>query len=305
MSLHDPRLVRETLDNLVEVAQPDRLMAELAETGWCELHAEDIGLAVGALFEAQGKLVATSPMLATLLSMQVCRPGGRWAALPAPTLVPGPGVLGPPAVVRHGVLHVDGFLFGRVPLQPLRRGTISGLDPSLRLSRLTGVLDLAETESVAEVDALAWAQATATCRLAVGHEIVGAAGSALELAIEHARQRTQFSRPIGAFQAIQHRLADALAALDVARLALDAAWREFAEDTAVVAKALAGDAARVVAREAQQVLGGMGFTWEHPFHRRLRRMLSLDLFFGSCREHERRLGVQLIESRRLPALRAL
>jgi hypothetical protein len=326
VSVHDPRLVRETLDNLIEVTGPDRLTAVLEETGWCELYAEDIGLAVGALFESQGKLVATSPMLATLLTMQLREPDGPWATLPTPALLPGPGTAGPPAAVRDGAVHVDAFLFGPVPTEPLitvastpaggmamieldgeqfRCDTVAGLDPSLAMSRLTGALDLAATESIAEIDVLPWTEATATCRLAVGHEIVAAAQSALDLAIEHARQRTQFGRPVGAFQAIQHRLADAFVALDVARLALEAGWRERAEETAVLAKALAGHAARAVAREAQQVLGGMGFTWEHPFHRRLRRMLSLDLLFGSCGEHERQLGVQLIESQRLPALGAL
>ena len=67
-----------------------------------------------------------------------------------------------------------------------------------------------------------------------------------------------------------------------------------------MAKAVAGRGARLVARHGQQVLAGIGFTTDHPFHRHLRRVLVLDQLLGSTRHLTRQLGADLIRERRLP-----
>ena len=69
-----------------------------------------------------------------------------------------------------------------------------------------------------------------------------------------------------------------------------------------LAKAIAGRSARIVARHCQQVLAGVGFTTEHPFHRYLRRMLVLDGLLGDARTLTNQLGEEMLSSRRLPPL---
>src|SRR5207245_4705497 len=110
----------------------------------------------------------------------------------------------------------------------------------------------------------------------LAHELVGASRTMLQLARDHAVDRVQFGRPIASFQAVRHRLADSLVAIEAADAATGAWWEAPSPVAAQLAKAVAGRSARIVTRHAQQVLAGMGFTQEHPFHRYLRRVLGLD-----------------------------
>jgi alkylation response protein AidB-like acyl-CoA dehydrogenase len=128
----------------------------------------------------------------------------------------------------------------------------------------------------------------------------------LALAREHALTRVQFGQPIAGFQAVRHRLADSLVALEAAEaLTASAVDPELSTVLAAMAKASAGRAARTVARHAQQVLAGVGFTAEHRFHLFLRRVLALDGLFGDARTLTRALGEELLRTRRLPAARPL
>ena len=138
-------------------------------------------------------------------------------------------------------------------------------------------------------------------QLALGHELVGAGRTMLELARIHALERTQFGRPIGSFQAIRHRLAESLVALEAASALLDAAWDDPSPVTAAMAKAFAGRSARAVARHCQQVLAGIGFTTEHPLHGSVRRTIVLDQLLGSGNALTRTLGADILSSATLPA----
>ena len=93
----------------------------------------------------------------------------------------------------------------------------------------------------------------------------------------------QFDRPIAGFQAVRHRLADSLVAIEAADAAAHAAGDDGSPLTAALAKAVAGRSARTVARHAQQVLAGIGFTTEHPLHLYVRRALVLDHLLGDAR----------------------
>ena len=124
----------------------------------------------------------------------------------------------------------------------------------------------------------------------------------LDLACEHARGRIQFDRPIASFQAVRHRLAETLVAVSMAEAMLDAAWLDPTGGLAAMAKAVAGRQARTAARHCQQVLAGIGFTVEHPFHRYVRRALVLDALLGTAASLTTSLGAELIDSRRLPPL---
>lgn len=136
-------------------------------------------------------------------------------------------------------------------------------------------------------------------RRALGWWLVGTSRTMLALARTHALDRIQFGRPVASFQAVRHRLAETLVAIEAAEAAL-AATTDRDEDNidaddlgALLAKAAAGQAALTAARHCQQVLGGIGFTAEHDLHRHIRRVLVLDGLLGSSRELTRAAGAML------------
>jgi alkylation response protein AidB-like acyl-CoA dehydrogenase len=130
----------------------------------------------------------------------------------------------------------------------------------------------------------------------VSAEIVGTIQRTLEMAVEYARDRQQFGRPIGAYQGVSHRCADMLREVESARsTAFWAAWAADAEPAtlplaAAMAKALASDAGWNVTASALQVLGGIGFTWEHDLHFLLKRAKVDGALFGSASEHRERVA---------------
>jgi alkylation response protein AidB-like acyl-CoA dehydrogenase len=137
------------------------------------------------------------------------------------------------------------------------------------------------TEVTSRIDRIAQhALAGAAC------EAVGVAQRALDIAVEHARGREQFGRPIGSYQAISHRIADVYARVQLARsVATWAAWSltqgTDAATPAAAAKSYAAEAAVAACESAIQVLGGIGFTWDHPLHRYYKRAQWLDAFSGN------------------------
>jgi alkylation response protein AidB-like acyl-CoA dehydrogenase len=126
---------------------------------------------------------------------------------------------------------------------------------------------------------------------ALAAELTGIAQRAMEMSVEYARDRKQFGRPIGSYQAVSHRCAQMLLETEGARSAsYYAAWCGDAEpDTlplaACMAKAYASDAGWRVCTSALQVHGGIGFTWEHDLHFFLKRAKVDGMLYGSAREH--------------------
>jgi alkylation response protein AidB-like acyl-CoA dehydrogenase len=143
--------------------------------------------------------------------------------------------------------------------------------------------------------------------VAYAAELLGVAQRALELAVAYAKDRVQFGRPIGSFQAIKHRCADMLVDVEGMRSAVYwAAWTlgdadadAGDEDRAIAAstaKAWCGDAASRVLASALQVHGGIGFTWEHDLHLYLKRAQLDCVAFGDATHHRARLA-RLIRAR--------
>ena len=130
-------------------------------------------------------------------------------------------------------------------------------------------------------------------RHALGWWLVGAGRAMLSLARQHALDRRQFGRPVASFQAIRHRLAETLVAIEGAEGTLLAAAAEPDDLSFLLAKAAAGQAALTAARHCQQVLGGIGFTAEHELHRHIKRALVMDAMLGSSRELTREAGTAL------------
>ena len=124
----------------------------------------------------------------------------------------------------------------------------------------------------------------------------------LATARDHAVDRIQFGRPIASFQAVRHRLAETLVAIEGAAAAVQSAVDFPGTVTAALAKAAAGDAARTAGRNGLQVLGGIGFTGEHHFHPYLRRANVLDLRWGSSDALDAIIGGALLQSRQIPRL---
>ena len=150
--------------------------------------------------------------------------------------------------------------------------TMETMDSTRRLGRLAAGGD---GEEVGDASALERMRTRAFAALAL--EAVGMSQRALELAVEYAKTREQFGKPIGIYQAVSHRLADSYALTELARsLAYWAAWAVSEDDeeaplAAAAAKAYAGDVAVTVCEYSIQAHGGIGFTWEHPLHRYYKR----------------------------------
>jgi len=176
---------------------------------------------------------------------------------------------------------------------------VHGIDPDcgLHLVRVD-----APEEDAPLLDRVAWDSAVASGRRAIARQIAGASRVMLELARTHAVERIQFGRPVAGFQAVRHRLADALVAVEVLDASVEAAWDEPSPQPAALAKAVAGRSTRTVAAHCQQVLAGVGFTTDHPFHRYLKRTMALEGLFGSADEIVLDVGRALLAGRHVPTL---
>ena len=135
--------------------------------------------------------------------------------------------------------------------------------------------------------------------VALAAEQVGGAQRCLDLAVEYAKHRVQFGRPIGSFQAIKHKCANVLLELDAARAAVrTAAWSvdNAPDDVPVLAsmvKAHCSDTYELAARECIQIHGGIGFTWEFPAQLYFKRAHSAALMFGTADHHREQLAQRL------------
>ena len=136
---------------------------------------------------------------------------------------------------------------------------------------------------------------------ALSLEAVGISAKVLDLAVEHAKTREQFGRPIGVYQAVSHKLADTFVETELARsLAYWAAWcvaegDEQAPVAVAAAKAYCGDASVAACERSIQVHGGIGFTWEHVLHEYYKRALLIQAYGGYAREHRAEIAAWLLD----------
>jgi alkylation response protein AidB-like acyl-CoA dehydrogenase len=313
MEATERALFEASVRRATETADGVALSGALDDLGWRDALEADRPAAVSVLFEYQGAATATSAALDWLLAsalgvgadggavvmppLRRCDPPGRldgdWCVVEG---------LGTAALDRSETALVvaqtpDGIATFAVDLGLLTRRPAQGLDPALGLFVVMGEF---ETAWAAQPQAADWPAALVVGQLALGHELIGAGRTMLQLARTHALERQQFGRPIGSFQAVRHRLAESLVALEAAAALLDAAWEDPSPVTAAMAKAFAGRSTRTVARHCQQVLAGIGFTTEHPLHRSVRRTIVLDQLLGAGSVLTRTLGHDILASARLP-----
>ena len=132
--------------------------------------------------------------------------------------------------------------------------------------------------------------------VALALETLGTSQVIFETALTYAGEREQFGVPIGSFQAVKHKLADLFVALERARATTYFAVATIAEDderrglATAMAKAAVGEAQQAVARDGIQLLGGIGFTWEHDQHLWVKRATSGDALFGTAADHRARVA---------------
>ena len=164
--------------------------------------------------------------------------------------------------------------------------SLPGVDRTRRPGRVTAG-GLAVSADMVVTSPSGAAGVAGVAALLAAAEAVGAASWCVETAASYAAEREQFGRPIGQFQAVKHRCADMLCALEAARAATwDAAGAaDRAEESAplavAVAAALGPEAAYSCAKDCVQVLGGIGFTWEHDAHLYLKRAMATRLLTGT------------------------
>ncbi|MFQ5666997.1 MAG: acyl-CoA dehydrogenase family protein [Candidatus Binatia bacterium] len=136
-------------------------------------------------------------------------------------------------------------------------------------------------------------------------EMVGTAQRALDMSVRYARERIQFGKPIGSFQAVKHKCVDMMVQVENARsLCYYAAWAVTegapeARQAVAMAKAYCSDMCKTVCSEAIQAHGGIGFTWEHDLHLFYRRALAAEAHLGNAPVHREAVARQLVRRTRL------
>jgi alkylation response protein AidB-like acyl-CoA dehydrogenase len=204
-------------------------------------------------------------------------------------------------VARDPETHGDtGVRAVVVPAADVQTRRVDALDESRRLVHveLDGVR-VAADRVLASASAPALRRAIDEATVALALEMVGIAQAVFDVTIDYAKQRVQFGVPIGSFQAIKHKFADMLIALERARSTGYFAALTLAEDderrarATAVAKVAAGDCQRMLAKEGIQIHGGIGYTWEHDMHLYVKRMKSGEQLFGTSATHRGRLASML------------
>jgi len=275
--------------------------AVLAELGWYEMLDTAPRDAIEVVFDALGRTNASAAVLDDVLASAL----GFTPRPDLAVLLPRFGTWQPPngvglatsRVVTARELLVMGNDGGAlVPASSLQVRAIGGVDPD------AGWHEVRVHHEHVTIDAGRWDSALALGRRALAQQMAGATRAMLDLARVHALARVQFGRPIARFQAVRHRLADTLVAIEALDATLAAAGDEPNGLTAALAKAAAGRAARTVAAHCQQVLAGIGFTTDHPFHRFLKRTTMLDGVLGSADDIVFDVGRQLLADRHVPTL---
>ena len=300
--------VRAAIADAMAADESPDIDAVLAKVGWLELLRDEPDDAIAVVFGALGATNAAATALDDAIVSALGhepRPGLA-VLLPQFSRWDPPGAKGlatARAASAEEILVVSGVAaeprVGIVRRASVEVRAVRGIDPA---AGLHAVRVEAAAPGATRLDPAAWRTAVAFGRRAVTHQIAGASRTMLDLARGHALERMQFARPIARFQAVRHRLADALVAVEALEASLTAAREEPSPDTAALAKAIAGRTAHSVARHCQQVLAGVGFTTEHPFHRLLKRTLALEGLFGSADAIALDTGRRLLAERRVPTL---
>ncbi|MCB0875362.1 MAG: acyl-CoA/acyl-ACP dehydrogenase [Solirubrobacterales bacterium] len=296
-----PEVVRELAEG---DRYDDALWSEVSELGWpgiaiAEEHGgQGLGMVeLAVLCEELGFACAPLPFLANAAAGILVEGAGSDAQkeryLPGIASGAGRGAIGDGSVVldAEGAEVVVVLGDGGASVLPAGEASLESLDlidQTRRYSRLaSGDGDGLEGDVAAARDKV---------MVAVAAELVGIGQRAMDMAVEYAKEREQFGRPIGAYQGVSHACAKMLYDVEEARsLTYAAAWAADAEPeslplAAAMAKARASEAAWDVCKSSIQVHGGIGFTWEHDLHFLLKRARADAQLFGTAGRQKERVA---------------
>ena len=261
-------------------ANPSPSMEQLRELGWVGIlqSGEFTFLDAAVLFEELGRALYDGPYVLNEIAGQA---GDETWSIEIDGLVP------------H-LEQVDRVLMPDMQATAAEGTTVRTVDESLKLGKLSpNGLEPAQGE---------WEQVRLKLLAALALEAIGIGSRAIELAIDYAKQREQFERKIGAYQAVSHSIVDGYIAVELGRsLAYWAAWPVAEGDDAAklashAAKSQASEAAVAACERSIQVHGGVGFTLEHPLHRYYKRALWIESALGYGREHRAEVAASLLSS---------
>lgn len=292
-----PGAVREAMES--ERGYDDSLWTLLCEqVGAAALVVpEELGGAGGELADAAvviqelGRRLVPTPLLGTTLAelalLAADEPDGETLEALAAGAQIGAVVFDPGYVVNGDVADVvvaaDGDRLAR--WTTFRAHPLTAMDPTRRLARLEAgdTTDIGVDPGLADIAALLLAA-----------EQIGAASRCLELTVDYTKERVQFGRPIGSFQALKHRMADCYVLVQSARAVVDEAIAEPSPTSAALARVAASEAFTAVAAEAVQMHGGIAITWEHDIQLYFKRAHGSAQLFGPPRAQLRRLESQVL-----------
>ncbi len=313
-SAEDREMLRETVASLVEKrAAPAKVRAAMDsdrgydESLWatlCEqvgvaalVIPEEIGGAGGELADAAmvlevlGRSLVPTPLLGTTLAelalLAANEPDNDTLERLASGDSVGAAVFDPDYVVNGDIADVviaveDGSL---IRWTDVSAESVPTVDPTRRLARVApgGTAAIGRDPGLADIGAILLAA-----------EQIGAAARCLELTVDYCKERVQFGRPIGSFQALKHRMADLYVAVQSARAVVGDAVRDPSPSSAALARFTASEAFSSVAGEAIQMHGGIAITWEHDIQLYFKRAHGSAQLFGSPREQLLRLESEVL-----------
>ncbi|WP_232666145.1 acyl-CoA dehydrogenase family protein [Pseudonocardia sp. TRM90224] len=273
-----------------------------------------VGLAIPALVALGGDEQGGDELLSDLVEgrrtagFAVPDRGGRFDPALVTVTASGGALTGELAQVVDGSADVllvaacDGAEIGLYATDAGTRTPLSTLDSTRRQShvRFDGTPARLLASGAAAADAITSAFHTGAALLAA--EQVGGAQRLLDTTVAYAGTRLQFGRPIGSFQAVKHTCADMLVLVEHARsVAYHAAWalQDGSDDPGLavsVAQAVCSHAYQRVATDTVQMLGGIGFTWEHPAHLYLKRAMTDAALLGSAAAHREHVAALVLDT---------
>jgi alkylation response protein AidB-like acyl-CoA dehydrogenase len=312
-------LLRETVAALVDKHAPPAAVREamVSERGYdeslwkllCEqvgaaalVVPEELGGAGGELGDAAvvleelGKALVPTPLLGTTLAELALLAANEPDTDALERLAEGRAigtVVFDPGYVINGdiadvVIAADGTRLSRWTSFTAHR--VDTMDLTRRLARL-------EPQDTAEIGAdpgLADPGLADIAVILLAAEQIGAAAKCLDLTVQYTKERVQFGRPIGSFQALKHRMADLYVAVQSARAVVNEAIAEPSATSAALARVAASEAFSKVAAEAVQMHGGIAITWEHDIQLYFKRAHGSAQLLGPPRQHLRRLESEVL-----------
>lgn len=308
MEAAERALLAETVRDALASA-PGAAAGALAGIGWLDMLDAEPDDALDIVFRSLGSANATASALDDVLARALGFQPGPDLAIVLPPF----GSWDPPGTAGRGLATARAATAAElavvsagpepvvriVPAKVVTIAPVGGIDPTAGFHTVAIDTDAGRIE---RLDPAAWDTAVAGARRAIAYETAGAARAMLDLARTHALDRVQFGRPVARFQAVRHRLAEALVAIEALDATLHAAADAPGPQTAALTKIVAGRTARAVGTHCQQVLAGVGFTTEHPFHRYLKRTMLLDGLFGAADDLALAVGRTLLATKTVPTL---